>query len=81
MLWPSLDLQVKKDVQKTLDAKDMGIPITVIEVTLIKVSTNKYEGVANMQAAGHQPHQIAIGSAARIGLHRFVRQTHPRHRR
>jgi hypothetical protein len=56
----SLDLQVKKDVQKTLDAKDMGIPITVIDVVLIKVSTNKYEGMATMQAQGHYPHQIPI---------------------
>jgi hypothetical protein len=56
----SLDLQVRQDVQKTLDAKDMGIPVTVIDVTLIKVSTNKYEGMASMQAAGHYPHQIPI---------------------
>jgi hypothetical protein len=56
----SLDLQVRQDVQKTLDAKDMGIPVTVIDVTLIKVSTNKYEGMATMQAAGHYQHQIPI---------------------
>ena len=36
------------------------IPVTVIDVTLIKVSTNKYEGMATMQAAGHYQHQIPI---------------------
>jgi hypothetical protein len=55
-----LDQQVQKDVQKTLDAKDMSIPITVIDVSLIKVGPNKYEGMATMQAAGYQPHQVAI---------------------
>ena len=56
----SLDLQVKQDVQRILDAKDMGIAITVLDVTLIKVGPNKYEGMTTMQAAGYRPHQIAI---------------------
>ena len=56
----SLDLQVRQDVQKTLDAKDMGIPISVIDVGLIKVEPNKYEGMVTMQAAGYHQHQVAI---------------------
>jgi hypothetical protein len=58
----SLDRQVKQAIQGYLDnpANDKGIRIWVLEVTLIKVSPNKYEGLANMQAEGHYPHQIPI---------------------
>jgi hypothetical protein len=56
----SLDLQVKQSMQGYFDNPTNGIPITVIEVVLIKVSNNKYEGTANMQAEGHYPHQIPI---------------------
>ena len=58
----SLDLQLRQGIQGYFDnpTHDMGISIRVIDVTLIKVSNNKYEGMANMQAAGHYPHQIPI---------------------
>ena len=56
----SMDRQVKTDVQKVIDAKGLSIPITVIDVGLIKVGPNKYEGMATMQAAGYSSHQVAI---------------------
>ena len=58
----SLDLQVKQSIQRYFDnpSNNMGYSIWVIDVILIKMSNNKYEGMANMQAAGHYPHQIAI---------------------
>ena len=56
----SLDLQVKQSMQGYFDNPTNGLPITVIDVVLIKMSNNKYEGMANMQTAGHYPHQIPI---------------------
>ena len=58
----SMDLQVKQAIQGYFDnpANDRGIRIRVIDVVLIKVSTNKYEGMATMAAAGYYRHQIAI---------------------
>jgi hypothetical protein len=54
----SLDQQVKEVLQQRVD--NGRYPITVIDVALIKVATNKYEGMANMQLAGYQPHQVPI---------------------
>ena len=58
----SLDRQLKQAMQGYFDnpANDRGISIRVIDVTLIKMAPNKYEGMANMQAEGHYPHQIPI---------------------
>jgi hypothetical protein len=58
----SLDRQLKQAIQGYFDnpANDRGISIRVIDVTLIKMAPNKYEGMANMQAEGHYPHQIPI---------------------
>lgn len=58
----SLDQQLKQALQERIDnlASNGGYSIRVLDVVLIKVATNKYEGIANMQVAGYYPRQIPI---------------------
>jgi hypothetical protein len=41
-------------------ANDMGLPITVIDLSLIKVADNKYEGTATMKAGIYSARQVLI---------------------
>ena len=56
----ALEGQVKRRLQAKINTADLGIPISVIDVGLIKVGPNKYEGMVTMQAAGYHQHQVAI---------------------
>jgi hypothetical protein len=60
----AIEGQVGRMLQDKINAADLGIPITVIGTTLIKVEPNKYEGMVTLQAAGYSQHQVGINVTA-----------------
>jgi hypothetical protein len=57
-----LERQVRSDMQEYFNdpANDMGLPITVIDLSLIKVADNKYEGMATMKAGANHPRDVLV---------------------
>ena len=57
-----LETSVKQSMQGYFNdpANDVGLPITVIDVTLVKTGDNKYEGMATMKAGSHIPRDISL---------------------
>ena len=58
----TLERQVRSGMQEYFNdpANDMGLPITVIDLSLIKVADNKYEGTATMKAGSYSARQVLI---------------------
>ena len=58
----TLESQVRSGMQEYFNdpANDMGLPITVIELSLIKVADNKYEGMATMKAGTNHPRDVLV---------------------
>ena len=58
----TLESQVRSGMQEYFNdpANDMGLPITVIDLSLIKVADNKYEGMATMKAGTHHPRDVLV---------------------